>query len=1114
MIDVIVPVYGGEWDVRRCLASVWSAKCSQAFELVVIDDCSPEPVLSAWLDELATKGRITLLRNQRNLGFVGSVNRGMALHTRRDVVLLNSDTEVADGWLDRLSAAAVRHPDAATLTPFSNNATICSYPYEGWAGEVPGTLGLAGLDALFATTLDGVAVDLPTGVGFCMYIRRAALDALGTFDEAAFGRGYGEENDFCRRAAKAGWRNLLCADVFVYHHGGVSFGADRLELMRAGGQALLARHPEYDDVVRAFIVADPFAPLRAAVDDVRRGLGNAEARAVDDEQRIRVRPAPVATVAGVRDFVGIRHEDFLVPPLRDLPARVLRPVVLHVSHGWGGGIERWVRDYVAADAECWNLLLRSRSGRNEAGVRLELVDPAADDTVLLAWELEEPIGACATSHAQYRRVIREIASGFALRALIVSSLIGHALDVFEPDVPTVVVLHDLFPFCPALFGYFGIECRNCGEGDLQRCLDSNPLNVFWHQGPVARWTELRAAYARCLADDRVRLVAPSRSVADRYAALFPALGHKPVTLIAHGLSTVPAPLGPRRDVAPREGGRLRLLVPGRLSPHKGLALMEHLLPALADVADVLLLGCGDFGAPFADMAHVQSIPDYAVGQLAAHVAVFSPDCALLASSLPETFSYTLSEMQALGIPVVATALGAFAERLAHDGGGLLVPVDVVAIERCLRRLAADRETLLRMADALRARPVRRAQDMAAEYCAMLGPSSQSAVGADGAGAMLRTSMTALGASRGALRDCTAQLEQAWRERDAALARCAELERVCASGNLAEASLRSALQQAIRERDALLHSTSWRVMRPLRGIVTALRRVADRPQATESGAQPEGAARPFVWRAGDPLSERTARALGALSGWGAQPLPGSDMDARFGCGVRLAREGTGNLGGEALPLVGDWDGVWAAACAPAGEQERGDLRRQQRIALGVPDEALLVIGLGRADACSGLLDFAKMAMQVSERRNGCVFVWLGGRDEAWMRARRVDLSLPISLRRMFLVDEPDFEPWLLAADVYLGCRDGSQRDAGVLEALACALPVIVDDSATLPVSPEVAEHDLSDGRQLADRLLSRLGERREPRHAVAEAVRRSSGGTTGREILYGLVERCRGEDDGR
>lgn len=279
MIDVIVPVYRGAAQTERCLASVLAHRQATALEVVVVDDASPEPAIAVYLDRLVQERRISLLRNPSNVGFVHSVNRAMALHPDRDVVLLNSDTEVANDWLDRMNSAA-RDPAVATVTPFSNNATICSYPFEGWAGGVPGTLGLAALDRLFAETNAGVSVDIPTGVGFCMFVRRATLRAVGAFDAERFGRGYGEENDFCMRASNAGWRHVLACDVFVFHEGGVSFAEERLARLQPATDALLAVHPEYAQKVHDFMAADPAGRWRAQVDAARMGYGPDEARHV------------------------------------------------------------------------------------------------------------------------------------------------------------------------------------------------------------------------------------------------------------------------------------------------------------------------------------------------------------------------------------------------------------------------------------------------------------------------------------------------------------------------------------------------------------------------------------------------------------------------------------------------------------------------------------------------------------------------------------------------------------------------------------------------------------------------------------------------------------------
>ena len=153
----------------------------------------------------------------------------MTLHPKRDVLLLNSDTEVHGNWLDRLRAAALRFNRNATVTPLSNNAEICSYPYLGENNRQQLEVDDETLDRLASIANDQIELEIPTGVGFCMYVRRTCLDMIGLFDVEKFGHGYGEENDLCRRAVAAGWRNILASDVFVRHYGGISFGESKNE---------------------------------------------------------------------------------------------------------------------------------------------------------------------------------------------------------------------------------------------------------------------------------------------------------------------------------------------------------------------------------------------------------------------------------------------------------------------------------------------------------------------------------------------------------------------------------------------------------------------------------------------------------------------------------------------------------------------------------------------------------------------------------------------------------------------------------------------------------------------------------------------------------------------
>jgi GT2 family glycosyltransferase len=265
-IDVVIPVYRGLAETRACIESVLASPNLRPSEVVVLDDATPEPELPSWLRGLATAGRITLITHPENRGFVASANEGMALRADRDVVLLNSDTEVAPGWLDRLAACVRRDPAIGTATPFSTNATICSYPRTLASNELPAGETTASVDAAFAAANAGRSADIPTAVGFCMYITRRCLDRVGTFDYERYGEGYGEEVDFCMRARRAGFRNVIAADVFVRHVGEVSFGdtgADRRLKAQATVDAL---YPEFQRLLKDFIPADPLRGLRRRAD--------------------------------------------------------------------------------------------------------------------------------------------------------------------------------------------------------------------------------------------------------------------------------------------------------------------------------------------------------------------------------------------------------------------------------------------------------------------------------------------------------------------------------------------------------------------------------------------------------------------------------------------------------------------------------------------------------------------------------------------------------------------------------------------------------------------------------------------------------------------------------
>lgn len=263
---VVVPVYNALEPLDACLASL-DRTLPAGSAVLLADDASTdpriEPMARGWCERSALAARY--LRRDRNLGFPANCNAAFADTGDADLVLLNSDTVATPGWLEQIARCAASDPRIATITPWSNNAEICSFPRFCEDNPVPEHPEAVAEAA--AGMHPPEYPELPTAVGFCMFLRRAALAQLGGFDAATFGQGYGEENDFCLRAAAMGWRNVLCETAYVVHHGGASFGPLGLAPNGDNLARLLARWPDYNERVARFIMADPLRALRGRLQE-------------------------------------------------------------------------------------------------------------------------------------------------------------------------------------------------------------------------------------------------------------------------------------------------------------------------------------------------------------------------------------------------------------------------------------------------------------------------------------------------------------------------------------------------------------------------------------------------------------------------------------------------------------------------------------------------------------------------------------------------------------------------------------------------------------------------------------------------------------------------------
>ncbi len=621
IVDVVIPVFKGVAETLRCLFSVLSMRSSTPHRVVVIDDHAPDAAIVTRLKWLARQGFVHLVRSPQNGGFVRACNLGMSLSRERDIILLNSDTEVFGDWVDRLRRLAYREADIGTVTPFSNNAEICSYPALCRDTPFHIEIGDAELDGIMARENAEGCLDLPTGVGFCLFIRRDCLDDVGLLDVDTFGAGYGEENDFCQRASIAGWRNVLAPDVFVRHYGGSSFGASKAARVQAAIAAVERKHPGYLDRVADFIRADPVAAWRAPI----------------DAARIR------------RRCTG-------------------RPTMLFVGHNRGGGTERHLCELGELLESFGVSVLTGRPNSrdpnllciSDAQLRFQSNDPSFD------------LGDSPERLAQALKTFGIIHVHIHHLADFADSVIDYIrLACRAAAVPYDFTAHDYLCICPrvTLTDETGLYC---GEPDVEGC--RNCLRERGSEfGSPAIW-EWRARYSRLLREAR-RVFVPADDVGRRLARYHPGV----VFVTRPHLDAQGEQMLVASPVVHGSGLRHVGLI-GAIGPHKGSEFLLRCAKRAQEREAAIrftLIGYTDRDEDFAGCDNVRIEGAYLDSTLATRIVAIAPDILWFTALWPETFSYTLNAAFEAGVLPVAFDFGAIAERIRQTGFGHLLPIDLM-----------------------------------------------------------------------------------------------------------------------------------------------------------------------------------------------------------------------------------------------------------------------------------------------------------------------------------------------------------------------------------------------------------------------------------------------------
>ena len=527
-VTIVVPVYNAPKATRDCLRSV-VAHTNPAVRVVVIDDCSPDPEVDRVMLELAGHTNIRIVRNPRNLGYTTTVNLGIHLAGRTDVVLLNSDTRVTPRWLDNLRLAAYSGEGVATATPFSDNAGAFSAPRVNEPNARPQGMSEDDYARCVTRVSERLYPGTPTGNGFCMYIRRAAIDEVGDFDAVSFPRGYGEENDFCVRASRAGWTHVVDDATLIFHVRSASFGSEREALVREGRAIIEQRYPEYTAAVRAFL-ADP---------------------------RLHRARSNVGQVV-----------------VRSAGASAVRPRVLFVISTTTGGTPQTNGDLMSALQDRYEPYLLVCDSRT---VELYAVD--GDGTRSLASvQLSKRILPFPHTSGEYDALVHGFLIEHSIELVHIRHIGWHSVNLpgmcKHLGIPVVFSFHDFYTICPTikLLDENLVHCGGVCTSTRGRCRPE-----LWHEDdmPSLKHNAVRSwqRMMRAMLGDCDLFVTTSQSALAQMLSKYRELADR-CRVIPHGRDLTCERLAPEEI---DHGHPIRVLVPGNIGVPKGALLLEELI---------------------------------------------------------------------------------------------------------------------------------------------------------------------------------------------------------------------------------------------------------------------------------------------------------------------------------------------------------------------------------------------------------------------------------------------------------------------------------------------------------------------------------------------------------
>ena len=629
-VDIIVPVYNAYEYTEECIKSVIKNTNLNIHRLILINDKSPDEKIMPMLQKYASENenkQIVVLENEENSGFVKTVNRGMTYSTN-DVVLLNSDTEVTNNWLEKMITCAYSNDYIATVTALTNNGTIASVPNFGIDNELPKNMSLE----QYAKMIEEISLkrypELTTGNGFCMYIKRKVIEEIGLFDDITFEKGYGEENDFCYRALDHGYTNVLCDDTFIYHKGTQSFKKENLTKTRAAiiddhMKKLRKKYPIYTTKTDQFLSLNPIKDIS------RNVLLN-------------------TLVYGKRRILFLVNEWEENMEMTGGTSLHLKDIIL--------GIKENTACFVLApfkyDLNTFKLYLYSGEyGKEIASFKTDI----------------NLYGQITYTNDSYKEMLETIFDSFNIELLHVHHFLFQTFDAIDiakkRNIYSIITLHDLYMSCPSInMVYEEKFCEINPNRDCAKCL-KNRYGV--ESNILPNWRNTCEKVLKKFD----KIIVPSQNTKEQFEKVYKDLN---IEVIEHGVNLIK--INKKEEQKDRDVFNVSFV--GAMAPHKGSNILKELIEKNKDNAiKIHLIGKSEDKKLNNNTSNYINHGKYKRGELPKLLVENNIDLVCIFATWPETYSYTLTETYMAKVPVLTFDIGAVGDRVKQDKLGWVIPFD-------------------------------------------------------------------------------------------------------------------------------------------------------------------------------------------------------------------------------------------------------------------------------------------------------------------------------------------------------------------------------------------------------------------------------------------------------